>query len=110
MPSLDLRKHRKSYLKLTLPDEEETKLSVMQPTKELFGKMTDMSANIGTMTGSDYTALDEVYEVCAELISRNKEGVYMTRAQLEELLDFEDIVVLLRTYSEFVASIMSEKN
>ena len=110
MATLDLRNHNKTYLKLTLPDEKETSLRVMQPTKELFTRMTEMSVRVGGMTGNDLDALSEVYEVCAELISRNKEGIAFAKEEIESILDFEDIVVFLRTYSTFVSEIVLGKN
>lgn len=110
MATLDFRNHQKTYLNLTLPDEKETSLKVMQPTKELFTKMTEMSTRVGSMAGSDLDALNEVYEVCAELISRNKEGITFTKEELEGVLDFEDIVVFLRAYSTFVSEIVFGKN
>ena len=110
MATLDFRKSKKTYLNVTLPDEKETKLAVLQPTKELFTKMIEMSSRVSAVNGSDLSALDEVYEVCAELISRNKQGVSYTKEQVEKLLDFEDIVLFLNTYSTFVGEIMRGKN
>jgi len=93
-------------LKVTLNDEAETNLSIMQPTKELFEKMVAMSDQVGGMTGADFDALDEVYGVCAELMSRNKEGIVVGKSNLENTLDFEDIVTFLKAYGAFVAGII----
>ena len=89
MTTLDFRKTKKNYLKVTLPDEAETSFSVLQPTKELFHKMVAMSEEVGSISGSDLDALDEVYGVCAELMSRNKEGLVVSKSNLERSLDFE---------------------
>lgn len=110
MTTLDFRKTKKNYLKVTLNDASETNLSIMQPTKELFEKMLAMSDEVGRMTGADLDALDEVYEVCAELMSRNKEGLIVGKSNLEATLDFEDIVTFLQAYSTFVAGIVHGKN
>lgn len=110
MTTLDFRKQKKNYLKVTLNDEKETNLSIMQPTKELFEKMVSMSEEIGDLAGSDLDALDEVYGVCAELMSRNKEGIVVSKSNLENTLDFEDIVIFLNAYSTFVAGIIQGKN
>lgn len=110
MASLDFRKQKKNYLKVTLNDEAETNLSIMQPTKELFGKMVAMSDEVGRMDGADLDALDEVYSVCAELMSRNKEGLVVSKSNLEHSLDFEDIVTFLRAYSAFVGAMVHGKN
>lgn len=110
MTSLDFRKEKKTYLKITLNDEKETRLSILQPTKRLFQKMVAMSEEVGNMHGTDIDALDEVYAVCAELMNRNKEGIVLSKANLESCLDFEDIVIFLRAYGSFVASIVHGKN
>lgn len=110
MTTLDFRKHKKNYLKITLNDEKETRLSLLQPTKHLFERMIAMSEEVGNISGSDLDALDEVYSVCAELMSRNKEGIVVGKNNLESILDFEDIVVFLNAYSNFVAGIVRGKN
>ena len=110
MTTLDFRKQKKNYLKVTLNDEKETNLSIMQPTKELFEKMVAMSEEMTDLASSDLDALDEVYGVCAELMSRNKEGIIVSKSNLENTLDFEDIVIFLNAYSTFVAGIVNGKN
>lgn len=110
MTTLDFRKQKKNYLKVTLPDEAETSLSVLQPTKELFHKMVSMSEEVAGISGSDLDALDEVYGVCAELMSRNKEGLVVSKSNLERSLDFEDIVTFLRAYGAFVGAMVHGKN
>lgn len=110
MTSLDFRKAKKNYLKVTLNDAAETNLSVMQPTKELFERMVAMSEEVANISGSDLEALDEVYGVCAELMSRNKEGLIISKSNLESTLDFEDIVMFLQAYSAFVAGVVHGKN
>ena len=65
-----------------------------------------MSEEVGSIDYADLDALDEVYGVCAELMSRNREGVEVTAEQLAEILDFEDIVVFLQSYGSFVASVI----
>ena len=106
MTTLDFRKQRKACLKVTLSDKAETRLSLLQPTKSLFQKMASMSEEVGSIDYADLDALDEVYGVCAELMSRNREGIEVTAEQLAETLDFEDIVVFLQSYGEFVASVI----
>lgn len=110
MTSLDFRKTKKNYLKVTLNDDAETNLSIMQPTKDLFERMVAMSEEVANISGSDLEALDEVYGVCAELMSRNREGLIVSKSNLEATLDFEDIVMFLQAYSAFVAGIVHGKN
>ena len=81
-------------------------MSLLQPTKSLFQKMASMSEEVGSIDYADLDALDEVYGVCAELMSRNKEGIKVTVEMLAGALDFEDIVLFLQSYGEFVASVI----
>lgn len=106
MIALDFRKQKKACLKIILNDEVGTKLSLLQPTKSLFQKMTSMSEEVGSIDYADLDALDEVYGVCAELMSRNKEDIKVTAEMLAGILDFEDIVLFLQSYGEFVASVV----
>lgn len=110
MTTLDFRRAKKNCMKIVLNDERETKLSLLQPTKQLFERMVVMSEEIGNLSGSDLEALDEVYAVCAELMSRNKEGIVVGKNNLESILDFEDVVIFLNAYSNFVAGIVHGKN
>lgn len=110
MTTLDFRKQKKKYLKITLNDEQETKLSLLQPTKQLFDKMVTMSQEIEEREEMDSDALDEVYGVCAELMCRNKEGIVVSKNNLEDTLDFEDIVIFLQAYGSFVAGAIHGKN
>ena len=79
---------------------------MLQPTKSLFQKMASMSEEVGSIDYADLDVLDEVYGVCAELMSRNKEGIKVTVEMLAGALDFEDIVLFLQSYGEFVASVI----
>ena len=110
MTTLDFRKTKKNFMKIVLNDEKETKLSLLQPTKQLFERMVAMSEEMGSLSGSDLEALDGVYAVCAELMSRNKEGIVVGKNNLENILDFEDVVTFLNAYSSFVAGIVQGKN
>ena len=79
---------------------------MLQPTKSLFQKMASMSEEVSSIDYADLDALDEVYGVCAELMSRNKEGIKVTAEMLAGALDFEDIVLFLQSYGEFVVSVI----
>lgn len=110
MTALDFRKQKKNCLEIILNDAAETKISVMQPTKRLFHRMAAMSEEVAGMGGADLDVLDEVYGVCAELMSRNREGIVVGKNNLEETMDFEDIVTFLQAYNAFVAGIVGGKN
>ena len=54
--------------------------------------------------------IDELYEIVARILSHNKTGVKITKEKVEELLDFEDVIVFIQAYSDFIAEVTGSKN
>lgn len=107
--TLDFNKFKKNYLTIILPDEEQTKIQVMTPTKQL---LTELSTILPEMSGGMPTEedLNGLYAFCAQLMSRNKAAKVITGEQLAECLDFEDIIAFFETYTDFVNEVASSKN
>ena len=108
--SLDFTKMKKKYLPVTLPDG--TALLVGMPTKAIMGSMMVMQSSV-EMLAEDETnleALDLMYEACAKIMSRNKMGIPVHQEKLEEMFDFEDVLVFFTEYMEFVTEATNQKN
>lgn len=106
---LDFNKVKKSYLTIILPDEEQTKLSLMTPTKKLLNELSEMlPEETGEMPSEE--DLESLFELTARLMSRNKTGKQITAEQLSDCLDFEDLVAFFNAYTEFVSNIANSKN
>lgn len=112
MKSLNFNNIKKTYLTITLADENETTLLIGTPTKsimtELIGLKTALEEFESDNTNTD--ALDDLYYACAKVMSRNKGGIKITKEYLEDLFDFEDILTFFNAYMEFVTELGNAKN
>lgn len=109
MKSLDFNTLKKSYFTVTLPDEKCTKLMIKVPVKKMFDEFIAMERTLKNVE-SEETALDEIYELVAKLMSNNKTGVKITPAMVEEMFDFEDIIIFIQAYADFIGNIANAKN
>ena len=105
---LDFNKRKKHYLTIVLPDENQTKLLLMTPTKKLITALMTMLPESAEIPSEEDLAV--LYELCAQLISRNKSGRKVTAEELEELLEFEGMIVFFKAYTDFVTELSNEKN
>ena len=110
--SLNFNTAPKRFLNVTLADDKNTTLMVEMPTKSI---MRQLFAVQGQMEGAgagkiSMGLLDDIYAVCAAALSRNKAGVVISQDYLEELFDFDDILLFFGAYSEFVGEAASAHN
>lgn len=110
--SLNFNTMKKKYLTVTLPDDGETILMIGMPTKAIMGSLLAMQSSVEMLTEdeTDTEALDMMYESCAKIMSRNKMGIPVSQEKLEEIFDFEDILVFFTAYTEFVTEATTQKN
>lgn len=107
--SLDFTKLKKQCLTVTLADEDNTKILVTTPTKKVLDEFLTMKDSlVGEDVGEE--AIGELYAMCSKLMSQNKAGRKITTEFLEGLFDFEDLVIFITAYSEFIAEVASSKN
>ena len=107
---LDFTKQKKEYLTVKLNDENKTVLLVGTPTKAILDEFIAINEMISEDEGAGAEAINELYEVCAKVLSFNKAGIKITAEYLAEFFDLEDITVLLQGYTEFMSSITNAKN
>lgn len=106
--SLDFNKVKKNYFTLVLNDENQTKLLLMTPTKKLLTELSEMVPD--DVDNASEEDLTELYNLSARLMSRNKQGIKITGEQLEDILDFEDLIIFMNAYTDFIVSLSNEKN
>lgn len=107
--TLDFNKVKKSYFTITLPDEKQTKLMLLTPTKTLLTSLMEMlPEDNGEMPSEE--DLNALYELTARLMSRNKAGKRIEAETLSEILDFEDLSIFFTAYTEFIQGRVNEKN
>lgn len=104
--SLNFKTIKKSYLTVTLFDG--TVLAIGTPTKKVYDDLKTMDELINN--SDDVDAMDELYRVSAAIMSRNKSKKKITSEYLEELMDFEDIIIFYNAYLEFVSELSNQKN
>lgn len=107
--TLDFNKIRKNYLTIVLPDEAKTRIQVATPTKRLLTELMDKipEPSGGMPSEEDLAGL---YDFCAQLMSRNKDGQVITGEKLAECLDFEDLITFFEAYTDFVTTFAKSKN
>ena len=107
--SLDFNALKKQYFPVTLNDENKTKLLITTPTKKVLDDFIAMKDYLdGENVGDE--AINELYEIVARIMSHNKGGVKVSKEKVEELLDFEDVIVFIRAYTDFIAEVTNSKN
>ena len=90
---------------IIMNDEEQTKLNVCVPDK---GMMDNMIALRDVKENEE--TIDMLYEVCAELISNNREKKSYTADELKDMLEFEDLLVFVQYFTDFINEVQNSKN
>lgn len=107
--TLDFNKLKKQYMTVTLPDEEQTVLMISTPTKAVMDQFIAMQNELSAEAMGD-NAINELYELCAKIMNRNKMGIPISVEKVQEVFDFEDIVIFIRAYTEFIGEVNAAKN
>ena len=102
MKELNFNNIKKTTFKVTLPDENQTKLTLLTPTKSVIAQMKK-----ATSSEADES---DMFELTAKVISRNKEKFRVTVEHLEDCLDLEDIIIFFDKYMDYVNEMANQKN
>lgn len=107
--TLDFNNLKKRSLTVKFADDKQTTIFVCFPTKALLSELTHLNLNIDK-SNDDMSAFDELYDICAKAMSRNRGGVKITKEFLEENFDFEDVLIFIKEYMNFVGEVAGQKN
>lgn len=107
--TLDFNKIKKRYFTVTLADEKNTTLMICTPTKEIMDEFISMKDSLTAENMGD-DAISELYELCAKIMCRNKGGIKITKEYLESLFDFEDVIIFIKSYTDFINELTDSKN
>ena len=111
MPVLNFNKVKKTYLTVTLADDDNTTLLIGTPTKAMMDDLMNLQDTLTEVEeGNGVDVTDDLYRACAKVMSRNKAKKEITAEYLENLFDFEDIMIFFNAYMSFINNITSEKN
>ena len=96
---------KRKTMTIIMNDEEQTKLSICVPKKEMLDNMIALKD-----VKENEESVNMLYEVCAELINNNREGKAYTVEELKEMLEFEDLLVFVQYFTDFINEVQSSKN
>lgn len=110
--TLDFNKVTKQYLTIKLNDENNTTLMIGTPTKKVLEELLLLEGSLeGVQEDSaGLEEMDNLFYSCAKIMSHNKGGIKITKEMLEEIFDFEDIILFFRSYMNFISEVMGSKN
>lgn len=98
---------------ITLKDDNQTTVHLTAPSVDLVDRLTAMAPELGEAAKTkDGRAIKATYELFAEVMSCNEEGITFTAEELRDTykLEFLDLVLLEKGYMEFIAEIKNAKN
>lgn len=112
MKALNFNTVTKHYWNITLADEKKTTLLIGMPTKGIVDDLSALQDNIDEYDNdkTNTEANDNMYEICARMMSRNKAGIKITKDYLAKIFDYEDIIIFTKGYTEFVDEVVGSKN
>ena len=110
--TLDFNNLKKRYLTVTLADEKKTTLFLRVPTKAIMDEFISIQTSLDAINEgeTDQSVMGELYRICAKVLSANKNGIAISQKSLEENFDFDDIMIFLNAYTEFIGEIVNSKN
>lgn len=106
---LDFNEIKKQYFTVKLADDKGTTLLICTPTKGILDEFLTMKDSLSADAMED-EALTELYSIVAKIMSRNKAGIKITKEKVSALFDFEDVLIFIRAYAEFIGEIANSKN
>ena len=107
--SLNFNNIKKQYLNVTLNDEKQTVLLIGTPTKAIFDELTGLQ-DILKNGEVQSDAVNDLYEICAKIMSCNKLGKKITTKFISEIFDFEDLIIFIKGYTDFIGEVTNSKN
>lgn len=109
---LNFNNVKKKYLTVTLADENKTTLMIGTPTKAVMDDLVLLQESLDTLSEEETSieVTNDLYNACARIMSRNKGGIEITKEYLENLFDFEDIIIFFNAYMDFIDEVAGEKN
>lgn len=100
-------------MEISLLDDNHTTLSLMFPEVKLIERLLAVAPTMRDAKASnDDAALRQVYELVAEIISNNMEGITVKADELEGKygLKFVHLIIFTSKYMEFINNVKDAKN
>lgn len=111
---LDFNALERPTLELTMKDQARTRIRVTTPTERLYERLLAASTELPSIReNKDASAIRATYDLAAELISCNLDGLTVTAEQLRDeykLTWDTDLIVFFSAYLDFIHEIKNAKN
>lgn len=105
---LDFTTQKKEYLTVKLNDEKGTVLMIGTPTKKILEEFVLINEQMNNEVTAD--VVNDIYNVCAKIMSFNKGGIKITPDDLGEFFDLGDITLFFEVYGKFMNTVTGAKN
>ena len=111
MPEFDFNAIEQVTMGITLPDKEKTRLTLTTPTVSMIERLEANIDNVKNILNSNNEiAINDLFQLLAELLSCNKEFRTVTVKELKDCLLAPHVDAFLMAYTEFLNEIKSAKN
>lgn len=102
----DFNNRKRAYMTVNLG---ETTLLVTTPTKSVMESLLALHERFGAGEVNE-NVVNDLYDICARILSQNKAGVQVDRETIEDTVDFEGLVQFIQAYTEFISEVTNSKN
>ncbi len=105
---LDFTKSVKQHFPVNMIDNQT--IRVRMPTKRVFAaliELQDKLTKLVTLNSNISAQLDEIYGLCATILSNNLDQKEISSDYLSDLLDLEDLRIFYKAYADFVNSVLN---
>ena len=113
MKKIDLNALQRPTLDLTLRDANHTEVHMTLPSTKLVERLLAIAPELSAVSkGADEQTIKTLYELMADLISNNTDGLTFTAKELRDVygVQFEDLFFIVPAYLEFVSEVQRAKN
>lgn len=110
---IDFNLHRRLTMTVIMKDESKSTLHLCAPTKSLVDRIQITLPELQkALSSEDVRASRAVYDLAAELINCNFDGIQVTREDLATKyeMNLEDMLIFYEGYISFLNEVKSEKN
>jgi hypothetical protein len=82
------------------------------PTKSVLDKLDELQTILTSVAEgeAENNVINDLYDTCAKVMSRNKAGITITGEYLADVLDYEDIIIFFNSYMSFIDEVIGSKN
>lgn len=89
--------------------QDGTELNIRKPSNELF-KETFRMIKLMEANGEDDKKISAIYIFLTKMFNRNMNNVKFTQQQLEELIDIDVAMYLIKEYQQFLNEVVQDIN